>query len=145
MSCQAYIHKSVNESKVCGKPTTTKYCAKHKRQKIVDKAKEENIRYCDISRGCFTELEDYQVKCTTCLRRAQIRDRKRADKKRQDPNLCLDCGNTLTEETRAIGKHDKKLRRCTKCYEKLLKVESQRDKRERNYKQEAFKNKHIII
>jgi 5-methylcytosine-specific restriction endonuclease McrA len=44
---------------------------------------------------------------------------------------------------RAKGKHDKQLRRCVPCYEKLQKYESARV-RERNYKAEAFTNKHVI-
>lgn len=142
--CQAPIQQGERKSELCGKPTEKMYCNKHKRQEIIDKAIQENIRYCDIARGCFTVLDDYQTKCINCLRRAQIRDRKREDKKRQDPNLCLDCGNNLTDKTRAIGKHDKKLRRCIPCYEKLLKVESQRPVRERNYKSEGFTNKYVI-
>jgi hypothetical protein len=144
LKCQAQIQQGNRKGELCEKFTDTKYCNKHKRQEIIDNAIKENIRYCDIERGCFSILEDHQTKCTQCLRRAQIRDRKREDKKRQDPNLCLDCGNNLTDTTRAIGKHDKKLRRCVPCYEKLLKVESQRPLRERNYKAEAFTNKHVI-
>jgi 5-methylcytosine-specific restriction endonuclease McrA len=45
---------------------------------------------------------------------------------------------------RAKGKHDKLLRRCVPCYEKLLKYESKRVPREGNYKAEAFTNKHVL-
>jgi hypothetical protein len=144
MSCQAQIQQGERKGELCGKPTESKYCKKHIRQEIVDKANEENIRFCDIARGCYTVLEEHQIKCTNCLHKARIRDRKNDGKKRQDDSLCLDCGRTLTNETRAIGKHDKKLRRCIPCYEKLLKIENQRTPRERNYKVEAFKNKHVI-
>lgn len=143
-TCTAQIQQGERKGELCGKPSEDKYCKKHKRQEIVDKAIEENIRYCDIARGCFTILDEHQSKCTHCLRKTQIRDRKREDKKRQDPNLCLDCGTNLTDDTRAIGKHEKKLRRCIPCYEKLLKMESQRAPRYRNYKAEAFTNKHVI-
>lgn len=141
--CQAKIQQGPRKGELCGKMTDKKYCEKHQRQEIVDKAINENIRYCDISRGCYTILEDYQSKCKHCLHKAKISDRKREDKKRQDPNLCLDCGNTLNDNTRAKGKHDKQLRRCIPCYEKMLKIESKRV-RERNYKAEAFTNKHVI-
>ncbi len=143
-TCQSQIQQGERKGELCGKLTDNKYCKKHQRQEIIDKAKENNIRYCDISRGCFTVLDNYQSKCEHCLHKARISDRKREDKRRQDASLCLDCGNTLTNETQAVGKHEKKLRRCIKCYEKLLKIESERTPRERNYKAEAFTNKHVI-
>jgi len=150
-TCQALIQQGDKKGQSCNRPLTTDqsnlpYCSKHKRQVIIDKAEKEHIRYCDIARGCFTVLEDHQVKCTQCLHKARITDRKRNDKKRQDPNLCLDCGcNFMSPQVvRAKGKHDKELRRCVPCYKKLLKYESQRTVRERNYKAEAFTNKHVI-
>lgn len=144
MPCQAPIQQGARKGELCGRETTEKYCSKHKRQAIIDKAVNENIRYCDIARGCYTVLADHEAKCTHCLHKSRINDRKANDKKRQDPNLCLDCGRTLTEEIRAKGKHDKPLRRCVPCYEKLLKQESERPDRERNFKAEAFTNKHVI-
>lgn len=144
MSCQAPIQQGVRKGELCGRETTEHYCSKHKRQAIIDKAIKENIHYCDIARGCYTVLADHEAKCTHCLHKARINDRKANDKKRQDPNLCLDCGRTLTDEIRAKGKHDKPLRRCVTCYEKLLKQESERPERERNFKAEAFTNKHVI-
>ena len=168
MSCQALIQQGDKKGQPCNRPLvkglTEQYCSKHKRQAIQDKAEKEQIRYCDISRGCYTILEDHQVKCTHCLHKARITDRKRNDKKRQDPNLCLDCGRSFAKSEsinlvstntsgatfanpqvlRAKGKHDKQLRRCVPCYEKLLKYESARPARERNYKAEAFTNKHVI-
>ena len=144
MSCQAPIQQGARKGELCGRKTEEQYCSKHKRQAIIDKAVKENIRYCDIMRGCYTVLADHEATCTHCLHRTRINDRKANDKKRQDPNLCLDCGRTLTEEIRAKGKHDKLLRRCVPCYEKLLKQESKRPERERNYKAEAFTNKHVI-
>ena len=169
MSCQALIQQGDKKGQQCNRPllkglTEEIYCSKHKRQAILDKAEKEQIRYCDIARGCYTILEDHQIKCIHCLHKARITDRKRNDKKRQDPNLCLDCGrsfaksesiNLVSVDTseatfanpqvlRAKGKHDKDLRRCVPCYEKLLKYESARPARERNYKAEAFTNKHVI-
>ena len=143
-TCQAPIQQGTRKGELCGRETIEKYCSKHKRQAIIDKATTENIRYCDIARGCYTVLADHEAKCTHCLHKTRIQERKREDKKRQDPNLCLDCGRTLTEEIRAKGKHDKILRRCVPCYEKLLKQESQRPERNRNFKAEAFTNKHVI-
>ena len=146
-TCQATIQQGDKKGQLCNKPIKEDiYCSKHKRQAILDKAEKEHIRYCDIARGCYTILEDHQVKCTHCLHKARITDRKRNDKKRQDPNLCLDCGRSFDnpQVLRAKGKHDKDLRRCVPCYEKLLKHESARPVRERNYKAEAFTNKHVI-
>ena len=143
-SCQALIHNGPRKDCACGNETDDIYCSKHKRQAIVDKAKKDNTRLCDIARGCYTVLEDHQSKCTHCLHKARINERKREDQKRQDSTLCLDCGNKLTEQTRAKGKHNKSLRRCVPCYEKLQKYESQRAPRERNYKAEAFTNKHVL-
>jgi hypothetical protein len=141
--CQALINQGPRKGQLCNKLTTEKYCIKHIRHNIIDKSKLENIKYCDISRGCFVVLEENQAKCSNCLHKARIRDRKREDKKRQDPNLCLDCGILMNDENRAVGKHDKKLRRCIKCYEILQKSEIKRFREERNYKSEAFKNKYV--
>jgi len=142
--CQAAIQQGVRKGALCGNETTETYCSKHARQAILDKAQKDGTRLCDIARGCFTVLEDHQSKCTHCLHKARIHDRKRNDQKRQDPTLCLDCGTKLTEESRAKGKHDKSLRRCIPCYKKLQIYESQRPPRERNYKAEAFTNKHVL-
>lgn len=144
MSCQALIQQGPKKGQLCGNYTDNKYCPKHNRQTIVDKANSENIRYCDIARSCYTILEDHETKCKYCLKKCQIRDRKREDKKRQNKNLCLDCGNLLNYDNIAKGKHDKELKRCIPCYEKLLKVEANRPTRERNYKVEGFKNKHVV-
>jgi len=145
-TCEAKIQQGPRKGELCGRLTDTQYCSKHIRQTIVDTAIINNIRYCDVARKCFTVLENHQSKCTHCLHAARIRDRKRDDQKRQDSTLCLDCGRTLTGDIRAIGKHDKKLRRCTECYDKLKKYETQRKdtRQERNYKAEAFKNKYVI-
>lgn len=142
--CKALIQQGPRKGTLCGNYTDKEYCIKHIRQTIIDKAKIESIKYCDVSRGCFTVLEEHQSKCIHCLQKARIRDRKREDKKRQDDSLCLDCGNTLTSSNRAIGKHDKELRRCKPCYEKLQLIESKRERPERNYKAEAFHNKYVI-
>ena len=144
--CQALIQQGDKKGQQCNRPAEETYCSKHKRQAIQDKAEKEQIRYCDISRGCYTVLEDHQITCTHCLHKARITDRKRNDKKRQDPNLCLDCGRNFTnpQVLRAKGKHDKELRRCVPCYTKLVTYESARPVRERNYKAEAFTNKHVI-
>jgi hypothetical protein len=146
MSCQAPIQQGPKKGQSCGKKTEELYCGKHTRQAIIDRAEKEQIRYCDIARGCYTVLEEHQSKCTHCLHKTRITERKREDKKRQDPNLCLDCGGSFSNPmtVRAKGKHDKILRRCVPCYEKLQKCESERPVRERNYKAEAFKNKHVI-
>jgi hypothetical protein len=144
MVCQAQIQQGDRKGELCGKETNEQYCSKHKRQAIMDKSKLENIRYCDIARGCYTILADHEAKCTHCLHKTRIQERKREDKKRQDANLCLDCGRNLTDEIRAKGKHDKSLRRCVPCYDKLQKQESKRPERDRNYKAEAFTNKHVI-
>jgi hypothetical protein len=143
-TCQALIQQGVHKGQSCTNETDEIYCSKHKRQAILDKAIKENLRYCDIARGCYTVLEDHQSKCMRCLHQARIRDRKREDQKRQDPNLCLDCGTTLTEAMRAKGKHEKLLRRCVPCYKKMVLIESQRTPRERLYKAEAFANKHVL-
>jgi hypothetical protein len=141
--CEAIIQTGPRKGTRCENISDSQYCSKHIRHTLIDKAKEKNIRYCDIARGCFTILEDTQSKCTQCLHKSRINERKRNAKKRDDPNLCLDCGILMTYVTRAKGKHDKLLRRCIKCYEKLLKCEESRPVRERNYKEESFKNKNV--
>lgn len=143
-TCPALIQQGPRKGETCGNKTTGTYCVKHARQAVQDKASSENIRYCDISRGCYVVLEEHRAKCETCLHKTRILDRKRHGKKRADTSLCLDCGSPLTPESQAKGKHDRPLRRCVPCYEKLQKVEKERAPRERNYKAEAFTNKHVI-
>ena len=80
--CQALIQQGDKKGQPCNKSIKEDiYCSKHKRQAIIDKAEKEQIRYCDIARGCYTVLEDHQVTCTHCLHKARITDRKRNDKK----------------------------------------------------------------
>ena len=143
-TCKSPIQQGHRKGSLCGNKTTGTYCEKHARQAVHDHASSDTIRYCNVSRGCYTMLEEHQSKCIPCLHRARIHDRKRNDKKRQDETLCLDCGNKLTDEVRAKGKHDRPLRRCIPCYEKLQEVEKARPPRQRNYKAEAFVNKHVI-
>jgi hypothetical protein len=145
-TCQAPIQQGVRKGKPCGNKSIGLYCNKHKRQSIIDNSVMNDTRYCDVARGCYTVLESHQVKCMHCLHKTRITDRKRNDKKRQDPNLCLDCGREFntTDVVKATGKHDKQLRRCEPCYEKLKKIEAERPVRERQYKAEAFTNKHVI-
>jgi hypothetical protein len=144
-TCQARIQQGSRTGELCERPTdNTTYCIKHIRQVVVDKALQDNLRYCDISRGCYTPLEEHQTKCKFCLHTSRIKDRKRDDKKRRDTNICLDCGIIMTNENRAKGKHDKLLRRCIPCYTNLLECESNRPARERNYKAEVFNNKYVI-
>lgn len=144
--CEAKIQQGPRKGELCGRLTDTQYCSKHVRQTIIDTAIINNIRYCDVARKCFTVLEDHESKCKHCLHAARIRDRKRDDQKRQDSTLCLDCGRTLTDDIVALGKYNKKLRRCINCYQKLKKYEAERKdtRQERNYKAEAFKNKYVI-
>ena len=127
-TCQAPIQQGPRKGTPCGKiiEQNQTYCPKHIRQTIIDKANQENIRYCDISRGCFVILDLHQSKCQHCLHKSRLRDRKRDDQKRQDPNKCLDCPCELTSQNRAKGKHDKFLRRCTECHKKLLLIEQKR-------------------
>lgn len=141
--CQATIQQGPRKGEPCENRTDGTYCAKHARVALMEEAKENGVRYCDVARGCFAVLEEHQVKCKICLHKARIQDRKRDGEKRSDPNLCLDCGRGLSPETRAKGKHDKLLRRCIKCYETMQKIESTRPPRERNYKVESFQNKHV--
>ena len=141
----APIQQGIRKGEPCGNHVDgTTYCSKHSRQAIMDKALAENIRYCDIARGCYTILEEHQSKCVRCLHAARIRDRKQDGKKRQDAALCLDCGIRMTENTHAVGKNNKLLRRCVPCYAKMQQYEAAREKKSRNYKAEAFTNKHVI-
>lgn len=42
-----------------------KYCNKHTRELLRDDEKENNVQYCDISRGCFNVLTN-DIKCSEC-------------------------------------------------------------------------------
>jgi hypothetical protein len=43
-----------------------KYCKKHIRQHLRDNEIKNNIKYCDVDRGCFNKLTDGNNKCEEC-------------------------------------------------------------------------------
>jgi hypothetical protein len=47
------------------KNESDKYCKKHIRQHLYDIESSSNIKYCDISRGCFNKIES-GIKCEEC-------------------------------------------------------------------------------
>jgi len=122
------------------------YCGKHQRTYILEKAKEEGKRLCDVFRSCFTELLTNEKKCKKCREKAQILEKKAYNKEKaifeekiQLNSNILNCSICKVEYTKYDTKNKKVSRLCSKCHEKQHEVESKRV-RNRNYQEEAKRN-----
>lgn len=66
-----------------------KYCGKHIRQLIRDDEKENNIKYCDIDRGCFNKIISGS-KCEECKNIEKEKVSKEINNLRQKHNIIID-------------------------------------------------------
>jgi len=122
------------------------YCGKHQRTYILEKAKNEGKRICDIFRGCFTELSANEKKCKPCREKAQLLEKKiytaqKAifEEKLESNNTIFNCSICKVEYTKYTTQHKKVSRVCPKCHEKQQEIEKKRV-RDRNYQEEAKRN-----
>ena len=122
-----------------------KYCMKHSRDEIREKAVVENINYCDIDRGCYNICEVGRKSCSDCLSKAKNQDSQRREAVRNDNKLnnntdnciCVLCKTSFKVFNTLRGKPSKK---CATCYEKQVVREAARPPRNRNYKEERAQN-----
>ena len=128
----------------------TSYCGKHQRQVYYDEEKEKGIIYCDIDRGCFTIVETGKHRCEECLEKDRIYERKvfhegnvlnkvTSVDNTTEKNICIDCGKDYKKwETKTRGKPYSM--RCHECNLHQQTADKSLRNRERNYKNENFRN-----
>lgn len=123
------------------------FCKKHERDIYYIEEKEKGFKYCDIARGCFNICNDSKKSCDECLEKERIKDKERYDKRKELHNalkqtnsnkrICVDCGK---EYTKYLTQNNKDSKRCEHC-NKMQHTHDNKRTRERNYKNENFKNK----
>ena len=124
------------------------FCGKHNRDKYRLEEVEKGIKYCDIERGCFTQVEEGKSSCLACLEKERTTSTCRRNErikqniiltKTQTTNkrLCVKCSKEFDFFKTTKGTESQK---CQSCFETQLKVELSREPRKRNYKAEMFNN-----
>ena len=124
------------------------YCGKHERYKYYDEEKEKGIRYCDITRGCFTICEKDKAKCDICLEVDRIKEKERYDERLKIANgirsvadstkrLCVMCGKEYEKFYTIRGAEST---RCEGCQNTMRTTDAKREDRVRSYKVENMKN-----
>ena len=150
-SCRESLSTKNNACKHEGckfKTNNEKYCKKHERDKYYDEEKEKGIKYCDVSRGCFTICENGLKSCRECLDNEIVRDKQKYDKTKSIHNalaenkntiyqICCNCG--MDFEKFMTG-HNCPSKKCKICQEKQNIQDQKRKDRVRNYKNENLKN-----
>ena len=147
IACRERLCKKVIQCKHEGckfKIVEGKYCKKHERDNYRDEEKENNIKFCDINRGCFTIVKEKT--CDDCLKNSRTKDNDRYNKKKEliiaekavgsSKRTCIGCSKEFTPfDTH----HNKDSMSCKGCLEKQNVADSKRCK-ERDYKNEHCKN-----
>lgn len=154
LTCDDCIKKKHHGKKMCkhdGCPHHTKdtdYCKKHERDIYYIEEKEKGFKYCDIARGCFSICDGDKKSCNECLEKERVKDKERFDKRKELQyalkqvnsivRICVDCGS----EYNIFKTHNNhESRRCKHCNEMQQNQDAKRIDRDRNYKNEMFKNK----
>lgn len=111
------------------------YCQLHyARGTLLEQAKQKGVRICDdAKRSCKNETFNGKLKCEECLRKIRERDTIQYEERKAN-NCCVTCGIKLQEETKGIKGNT--ITKCKECYEKERKVELNRHRDKRNYKNE---------
>ena len=154
LTCNDCINKKHDGKKKCKHeecPHHTKdtdYCKKHERDIFYIEEKEKGFKYCDITRGCFSICDSGKKSCNECLEKERVKDKERFDKRREIHNalkqvnsivrICVDCGK---EYEKYLTKNNHESKRCKVCNEIQHNQDAKRMDRNRNYKNEMFKNK----
>jgi len=138
--CIATIQTSKSE-KQCDKIASCgEFCGKHNtRNTLLQSALQKGIRICDdAKRSCKNTTVDNKLKCEVCLEKIRENDRKEYQVRQLDSELCLGCGITIIEPVQGLRKEI--IKRCKECYEKLKRVEEQRNRTDRDYNKERKQN-----
>lgn len=132
------------ENKCEKKAQSSGFCGRHEpRALLIKESKETGIRICDDGkRACKNPTVDKKAKCETCLSANREKDNTQYNQRKENLNMCLGCGTSITELFDGIRG---KVQRCAECYEKQRRVEEGRE-RNRNYSEEKKANldKYIV-
>ena len=154
LTCNDCIKKKHDGKKICKHEgcvhhtKDTDYCKKHERDIYYIEEKEKGFKYCDIARGCFSICEGDKKSCNECLEKFKLQDKERFDKRKELQNalkqvnsivrICVDCGSEYSI-FKTHSNHESK--RCNFCNKTQKNQDAKRIYRDRNYKNEMFKNK----
>jgi len=153
-SCSSCREKISTKSSPCShkgckfKTHGDKYCKKHERDKYYDEEIEKGIKYCDITRGCFTICENGLKSCRNCLDKDIIKDSTRRKENtiihialKEDKNtihqLCCNCGK---DYEKYLTLHNTPSKLCKHCNKIQHTQDNKRIERKRNYKNENLRN-----
>jgi hypothetical protein len=153
-TCTTCLKKSSKKIKECEhigckfKTDGSKYCKKHERDKYRDEEKEKGIKYCDISRGCYSICEGNLKSCKECLEKDKIYDNNRYKIKQEHNSILSKNINTIHQICCSCGKdyekfmtlHNKPSTKCKECNIKQSLQDSKRQDRNRNYKNENLQH-----
>ena len=116
------------------------FCGKHEQRAILlQEAEKSGIRICDDGkRACKNQTIDKKLRCEECLEKDRNKDNLRYNERRDDLTKCLGCGKGIAELIEGI--RGDRVQRCTECYDKLRKIEDEREPRNRNYMVEKKAN-----
>jgi hypothetical protein len=137
--CLALIEQYNNKGKQCKQAAVEDgFCGKHnKRGKLQKLAKSMNKRICDDGkRSCRNFTDDKKLHCNECLKKLRQEDTVRHTIRREKADTCYGCGKSPFIKAKGVLSE---LQQCEECYEKMLEVELNRKKRERNYNVERTK------
>lgn len=142
--CKAKKHAS-NSCKHDGCDNNSKengYCGKHKRDVYRDREKVENIRYCDIDRGCLNLCKPNYASCEDCLNKENMSARARYEKRGamhgpDDKSVCCYCGCQFDKFLTRFGHPS---RACGRCAERQRVEDAKHVGRVRNYAAEKYRN-----
>lgn len=124
-----------NEGTCNNKVTQDGFCHLHyTRGTLLEQAKLKGVRICDdAKRACKNETFNGKLKCEECLRKTRERDTKQYEERKAN-KCCVTCGIKLEEEVKGVK--GSTVFKCKECYEKERKVELNRTRDKRNYKNE---------
>ena len=122
------------------------FCKKHQRDKYYIEETEKGIKYCDIQRGCFNLITD-KKSCEECLEKQREKDANRY-KNKKDIIKAAEVQNTIIRSCIKCAKdfevyktrYGKDSINCLECRGKQATQDKKREDRERNYKNEHFRN-----
>jgi hypothetical protein len=149
IDCKTRICKKTNNCKHNGckfKTLGEDFCKKHERDKYYNEEKEKGIKFCNVPRGCFNILKD-KKSCDTCLEINRKKDMdaynnrktliKAAEAVNSTTRSCVNCEKDFEVfKTR----YNKDSVNCKDCSNKQAIQDKKRENRERNHKNERFRN-----
>lgn len=149
--CKAKLCKkstSCNHDGCTFKTMGNKYCKKHSRDIYRDEEKEKGIKYCDIDRGCYIVCKNGYTRCDACRDKSYSKEKEIRDERLISHNvieilgldikqICVNCG---VEYEQFKTSYNKLSMLCKECNNYNVIQDIKRLDRNRNYKNERFRN-----